>query len=79
MKKDLNYYMNLMYPIVLQEIPKDVGSGWTAYVKELGMYSCYGGGESPEEAIKNMNIVKEELLKDLIKNNLEIPKPNIEF
>ena len=71
--KDLEYYDNLPYNIILE--PWDDGKGpyWVARVVELP--HCMIHGDTPEEAIEEIQIVKREWLKSNLKRGIKIPEP----
>ena len=69
-KSRLNSYMDLPYLIIVHRIPKNEGSGYIAYMPELGRFLFCGDGDTPEEALKTLSIVKESLFKYYIKNGV---------
>ncbi len=75
MKKDLNYYINLNYPIEIVKIPDDEGGGYSATIPQLGRNAFVGDGDTIDEAIKNLDDIKFELFEDYIKKGLPIPEP----
>jgi len=75
MKKNLNYYMNLNYKIEITPIPRDEGGGFVASIPQLGKYAFIGGGETPNEALEDLEITKKEYFKEYIKKKIEIPEP----
>jgi antitoxin HicB len=68
--KDLDYYMNLPYNIIVR---KDPYGGYFAKVEELE--GCMTQGETYEEAFKNIQEAMQLWLEDAIENELEIPEP----
>lgn len=78
MKKDLRYYLNLDYPIEIRKIKENEGGGYSASIPLLGKYAFIGDGETIEEAIENLNIVKETLFKKYLKEGIPIPEPQEE-
>jgi predicted HicB family RNase H-like nuclease len=75
MKKTLDYYMALSYPIEITMIPVEEGGGCSACIPLLGRYSCVADGETVEEAVENLKEVKQDLLKDLLERGVGIPEP----
>lgn len=75
MKKTLEYYMTLRYPIEITEIAEEEGGGISACIPMLGRYSCVADGESHQEALENLKEVKRDLLKDLLDRGVAIPEP----
>ncbi len=78
MKKDLRYYLNLDYAIEIRKIKENEGGGFSASIPLLGKYAFVGDGETIEEAIENLNIVKETLFKKYLKEGIPIPEPQEE-
>ncbi|MDI6736133.1 MAG: type II toxin-antitoxin system HicB family antitoxin, partial [bacterium] len=56
MNKDINYYMNLKYPIKITPILEEEGGGYCAEIPDL--YGCLGDGETIEESLRNLEDVK---------------------
>ena len=75
MKKDLEYYLSLDYPVEIRRIPEDEGGGFMASIPFLGSYAFVGDGETPEEAYENLQVAKREIFKDYLRDGLEIPEP----
>ncbi len=75
MNKDLEYYLNLPYKIVVESIPEEDGGGFIARLPELGRYVIVGDGETAEEALQSMNKIKEILLKEWLEDGVLIPEP----
>lgn len=73
MKKDLNYYKNLPYKLVIQ---KDPHGGFFAEVEELD--GCMTQGETYDEAYNNLLEAMEGWLEVAIERNISIPEPEIE-
>jgi len=54
MKKDLDYYLGLSYKIeVIPILPAD-GGGYEANLPEVGRLAIVGDGETPAEAIADL-------------------------
>ena len=78
MKKDLKYYLNFPYTIEIVPIPEGEGGGYLAQLPELGKFAIVGDGDTPEEAIEDLNNLKELRFKDYIEKGLKIPEPKDE-
>ena len=78
MKKDLKYYLNLPYKIEIIPIPLEEGGGYSAQIPDLGKYSIVGDGETPQEAIEDLNEIKELRFKHYLENGVDIPEPKKE-
>jgi len=75
MNKDLEYYLNLPYKIVIESIPEKDGGGFVACLPELGKHAIVGDGDTIEEALQSMNKIKEILLKEWLEDGVLIPEP----
>jgi len=71
MQNNLDYYLSLNYPIKVERIRLEEGGGYCAYIPIISRSGCIGYGETPEEALHNLEDVK----KTLIKTRLELGKP----
>lgn len=68
--KDLNYYLNLKYPVTL--IPAEEG-GYLAKINELK--GCITQGETSEEALAMIEDAREAWITDAFKDGDLIPEP----
>lgn len=75
MAKDLQYYLSLQYDIKLQQISAEDGGGWLARIDELE--GCIADGESPDEAVKNIEDAKKDWIQFCIDKGMYIPEPEI--
>ncbi len=75
MKKDLKYYLTLNYPIEITKIPDDEGGGYSACIPLLGRNAFLSDGETIDEAIKNLEITKEENFSRMLEKGIPIPEP----
>ena len=78
MKKDLEYYLKLNYPIEINKIPEAEGGGYNASIPLLGKYAFQGDGETVEEALENLNSIKKYLLSKYLKDKFPVPEPDKE-
>ncbi len=78
MRKSLEYYLNLRYKVIIEELLEDDGGGFEAYIKEFGRYTCNGYGETPEEAYQDVVGYKEDLIERWYKEGKTIPEPEKE-
>jgi len=67
--KDLSHYLNLNYEIKIRKLSEEEGGGWFAEIPLLP--GCISDGETPEEAILNINDAK----KCWIETSLELERP----
>jgi antitoxin HicB len=68
MTRDLNFYLNQRYPIVLY--PAEEG-GYVAEIEELE--GCITQGETPEEAVEMLNDARILWIESAIENGDPIP------
>ncbi|HOT98166.1 MAG TPA: toxin-antitoxin system HicB family antitoxin [bacterium] len=73
--KSLDYYLSLDYPIEIVKIPVEDGGGYSAFIRQLGKLAFRGDGETREEAIKDLDEVKEILFEEYLEKGIEIPEP----
>jgi antitoxin HicB len=75
-KKDIKYYMSLQYRINLRPLSDDDGGGWLAEAIELP--GCVSDGDSPAEAIQNLESAKEAWITTALAKGMFISEPQIE-
>ncbi|NPA43292.1 MAG: type II toxin-antitoxin system HicB family antitoxin [Chlorobi bacterium] len=63
------------YTIIIEPQREGNEKWYVAYAKELGKYSCYGLGDTPEEAIADFEQAKKDFLQLLKKEDKPIPSP----
>jgi len=68
------YYCSLPYTIILERCDDGKGCYWVARVAELP--HCMIHGDSPEEAIKEIEEVKNDWIKSNLKRGMPIPEPS---
>ena len=73
MEKSLKYYLDLSYPIEIEEIPASEGGGFMASIPLLK--GCMSDGETIQEAYDNLQEAKELWFEDMLKRKLPIPEP----
>ena len=71
--KDLNYYLNLEYDKKLRRLTDDEGGGWFAEIPSLP--GCMSDGETPEEAVTNLNDAKRAWIDTVLELGREVPEP----
>lgn len=78
MEKNLEYYMNLPYTLIVeQEEDNDDSMCYVASLLELPY--CIGVGKTPEEAIDELKIHKRMKFQSHLEDGLPIPEPQIEY
>ena len=63
-KKDLNYYLRLPYATVVEK--RNDGQGTYYVARALELPHCLIHGDTPEEAMNELDSVKKEWLEDCI-------------
>lgn len=74
-KKSLSYYQSLDYEIKIEKDNCDDETWYIAYCDELGRGSCYGLGDTPEEALKQFMADKNDFIEELYKEGRPVPEP----
>ncbi len=75
MKKDLNYFMNLNYPLEIKKLTEAEGGGYHVSIPLLGKYAFQTDGDTIEEALSKLDSVKEEWFEEYLKRGTQIPEP----
>ncbi|NLI11918.1 type II toxin-antitoxin system HicB family antitoxin [Pelotomaculum propionicicum] len=71
--KDIEYYLNLPYEIKLRRLAEDEGGGWLATIPDLP--GCMSDGETPEEALVNVEDAKKCWVETCLEIGHSIPEP----
>ena len=71
--KNLEYYLNLDYEIKLRKLHEDEGGGWMAEIPNLP--GCMSDGETPEEAIDNLDDAKKSWIETCLELGRPVPEP----
>ncbi|HOH09093.1 MAG TPA: toxin-antitoxin system HicB family antitoxin [bacterium] len=74
-KNNLDYYLALDYPIEIVKISEEDGGGYSAFIRQLGKLAFRGDGETIEEAVADLAVVKEILFEEYLQKNIAIPEP----
>ena len=72
-EKDLEYYSKLPYNIIIEMWDDGEGPYWVARIAELP--HCLIHGDTPEEAIAEIEGVKRDWIKSNLERGLKIPEP----
>ena len=70
--KSLEYYLGLDYPVELTH-ESDDGGYWATEIIDLP--GCVSHGDTPEEAIENLNEAKRLWIEDHLANGYDVPEP----
>jgi predicted HicB family RNase H-like nuclease len=74
--KNLEYYLGLKYDIIVHEDEFEGEKVVSAYCKELGKFSCYGRGDTLEEALQSFEETKRDFITYLYEEGVNIPEPS---
>lgn len=73
-KKKLEHYISLNYPVETTKIPVDEGGGYSVCIPSLGRKAFIADGDTVEEALKNLEALKEESFVRMLEKNIQIPQ-----
>jgi len=71
--RDLDYYANLNYEIRVRRLTEEEGGGWLAEIPALP--GCMSDGETPEEALANVNDAKIAWIRASLDLGRPVPEP----
>src|SRR5205823_5614488 len=66
------------YPVELRALTPAEGGGWMATIPQLGSHTFVGDGETPEEALRALDELRQELIPQLVAKGVALPEPQIE-
>ena len=72
-ERDAEYYAKLPYTIILEQWDDGKGPYWVARIAELP--HCLIHGDTPEEAVREIEEVKRDWIKSNLERGLPIPEP----
>jgi len=75
MIKNIDYYMNLKYKIVVNQIDESDGGGILLEMPELGRLSTCAWGEAYKEAYAMLREIQRDNIQDLIEKGMDVPVP----
>ncbi|OFX17979.1 MAG: hypothetical protein A2Z18_07855 [Armatimonadetes bacterium RBG_16_58_9] len=75
MRKTLEYYLSLDYPVEIRRIHETLGGGYVASIPGLGSQGFVGDGETPQEAYENLQAAKREIFAEYLEQGVAIPEP----
>ena len=73
MKKDLQYYLQLPYPIVLTPLSAEGGGGWLAEIPALE--GCMSDGATPDKAVAMVKDAMSGWIETAIESGIPIAEP----
>ena len=77
-EKDLNYYLNLRYKVEIVPFNEEDGGVYEARIPQLGREAFRGYGDTIEEALAHLEVVKRDLFKMYLRDGVQIPEPEKE-
>lgn len=72
-ERELQYYASLPYNVIIEQWDDGKGTYWVARIAELP--NCLIHGDTPEEAVKEIQEVKIDWIKSNLERGLPIPEP----
>lgn len=72
-ERDVEYYAKLPYTIILEQWDDGKGTYWVARIAELP--HCLIHGDTPEEAVREIEEVKRDWIKSNLERGLPVPEP----
>ncbi len=72
-QKDLEYYSSLPYSVIVERWDDGQGPYWVARVAELP--HCMIHGDTPEDAVREIEEVKLDWIRSNLKRGIKIPEP----
>jgi len=76
-ERKLDYYLKLRYPVEIIPIPEEEGGGYIARMPQFGD-AIIGDGDTPEEALADLEEFKKERFRDFLETGKPIPEPEKE-
>ncbi len=73
MEKNLDFYLNIPYPVEIVKIDPNEGGGILARIPMLGKHAFLGDGETIEEALANLEEIKKYLFQKYLTQGTPIP------
>ncbi|MGH2568356.1 MAG: type II toxin-antitoxin system HicB family antitoxin [Bacteroidota bacterium] len=72
-KQALQRFLKLRYTMVVRPLSKNEGGGWFAEIPLLP--GCWADGETPDEAITELNTAKRAWMESMLAHRKPIPVP----
>jgi len=79
MGNNLEYYLEKFYRVEVKKIPEEDGGGFVASLPQFGRTGIIADGDTPEEAIKELERVKALRFQYYLDEGLDIPLPEEEL
>jgi predicted RNase H-like HicB family nuclease len=77
LQKHIDYYLSLNYEIVIRKMTRtEAGTSESRYIAQIPLIDgLMAEGETPQEALANLEIVKRLAFELMLKQGKEIPEP----
>ncbi len=69
------HWDDLRYPVVLRQLSDAEGGGWLASIPMLGEAAFTADGDTPDEAISELEDLRRDLYDDVMRSGMIIPVP----
>ncbi len=78
--KNLDYYLSLNYEVLIRKMwPDEAGTNALRYIAQIPLIDgLMAEGQTPQEALANLEIVKRLAFELMLKQSKEIPEPEFE-
>jgi len=79
-RREAEYYLRQNYPVVLQRVEESEGGGYRASIPQLGWRTFVAAGDTPQEALDNLEELRRLLIPELIARGEQLPDavPDVE-
>ena len=74
-QKDVSYYMNLNYDVLIKTYGKGKDRVYEACIPQLGEHAFTGAGDTIDEALESLEKIKYDLFCDMLEKGKPIPEP----
>ncbi len=72
---ELHNYLALSYPVELRQLSDEEGGGWFACIPALGRHLVRATGNSPDEALQELDATRHLFINDMYERRVSIPLP----
>ena len=69
----VEHYLSQRYPITLIEVSEEEGGGFRASIPQLGDRTFVAAGDTPQEALDNLDAVRRALIPELLAEGIALP------
>ena len=76
MKQQLNELLDLEYRIEIKILDTSAGGGYAAFIPKLGENAFRGFGETADEALTNLDVIRKILFQKYLEEGIPVPRPD---